>query len=235
MNFENQFENINNPVEKKDNVVEEREKEPKEAYIKEILTESKNRLSEYFPVLYRDIPTNLDYQDNAEELKINYNFEDDNLSINIQTPENLSDKTIDDLKKSEGDFLVFQNVAENKTISKKMQDFFFLSHEYNHGINQVLLKEYRPDIVQIIEAKRKEFTEADENKKKKLEQKERNSVFPVLGESLPVSLERITVERILQDEKTGNNEKNDAKKFWKTHEKLLSSKKTRKGSKIRIF
>lgn len=218
------------PINNTENSIEKKEKESKEIYLNEVLTESKNRLSEYFPIFYRDIPTNLDYQDNSEELKINYNFKGDNLNINIQTPENLSNKTVDDLKKSETDFLVFQDVAENETILKKTQDFFFLSHEYNHGIGQVLLKEYRPDVVQIIEDKRKEFAEIDENKKKKFEQEERNSVFPVLGESLPISLERIMIEKILQDKNIDDDEKNNAKKFWETHEKSLLSKKLEEGS-----
>jgi hypothetical protein len=213
------------PINNMENASERKEKQTKEIYINEVLGEAKNKLSEYFPIFYRDIPTNLDYQDNAEDLKISYTFEDDNLNINIRTPENLSDKTIDDLKKSEIDFLVFQNVAENETISKKTQDFFFLSHEYNHGINQILLKEYRPDIIQIIENKRKEFAEADENKKEEIEQKERNSVFPVLGESLPVSLERIMVEKILQDKSIDDNEENNVRKFWTNHAKSLALKK----------
>ena len=32
------------------------------------------------------------YQDNVEDLKINYYFEGENLNINIRTPENLSGK-----------------------------------------------------------------------------------------------------------------------------------------------
>lgn len=210
---------------------EKQEKELQRAYINEVLTESKNRLSEYFPIFYRDIPTNLDYQDNAEELKINYNFEGENLNINIRTPENLSGKTVDDLKKLEGGFLVFQDVAKNETVSKKTQDFFFLSHEYNHRINQVVLKEYRPDIIQITEGKRKEFAEADESKKEELKGEEKNSIFPVLGESMPISLERIIVEKILQDGNIDDNEKNNAKKFWESHKRSLLSKRLEEDPK----
>lgn len=204
---------------------EKKEKEPKETYINEVFSEVKDKLREYLPNFYRDIPTRLNYQDNTEDLKINYHFEGDNLNINIRTPENFSGKTVDDLKKLRGNFLVFQDVAKNETISKKTQDFFFLSHEYIHGINQILLKEYRPDIIQIIEIKKKEFENADDTQKEKLRQEERNSVFPILGESLPISSERIIVEKLLQDETLDNETKNNAMKFWENHEKALTSKK----------
>jgi len=210
---------------------QENQNEPREIYINEVFIEMKDKLREYFPDFYRDIPTKLNYQDNQEDLKINYHFEGEELNINIQTPEDLSGKTVNELKETEGDFLVFQNVARNEIISKKTQDFFFLLHEYNHGINQILLKEYRPDIIQIIEHKRKEFAEANENKKKELEQEERNSVFPVLGESLPISLEKMMTEKILQDKNVDENEKDSAKKFWENHEKLLLSKKLEKDPK----
>lgn len=211
--------NIENPTRKL-------EKEPSEIYISEILAESKNRLSEYFPIFYRDIPTILNYRDKAEELKINFNFEGENLNINIQTPENLSDKTVDDLKKKESDFLVFKDVSAGETISKKTQDFFFLTHEYVHGINQALFKEYRPDIIKIGAAKRKEFAEIDESRKKEILQEESvNSLISVLGESLPISFERIITEKILQDENIGNDEKNNAGKFWDVHKKSLLSAK----------
>lgn len=218
-------------AENRKNSLENTEKDTREIYINEVLTEAKKRLSEYFPILYRNIPTNLDYQDKAEELKINYNFEKDNLNINIQTPENISAKTIDDLKKSETDFLVFQNITENETILKKTQDFFFLTHEYNHGINHILLKEYRPDIIQIIDTLREKFTEADENKKKEMDQEGRNSIFPILGESLPISLERIMIEKIQQDKNINDDEKNNSKKFWEYHEKSLASEKLEKREK----
>lgn len=217
-------ERFENPMTGIESIENEREKQ-RGIYIQEILTESKNRLSQYFPIFYRDIPTNLDYWDNAEDLKINYYFENDTLNIGIKTPENLSDKSVDDLKKSGVGFLAFKDTAKNETILKKIQDFFFLSHEYNHGINQMLLKEYRPDVIKIIEEKRKEFAEADKNKKREFEQEERNDIFPVLGESLPISLERIMVEKIWQDENIDVVERENARKFWENHEKSLLSKK----------
>lgn len=204
---------------------ENREKEPREVYINEVFLEIRDKLRKYLPDFYRDIPTKLDYQDNAEELRISYHFEGGNLNIKIQTPEDLSGRTIDDLKRLESKFLVFQDVTENETIIRKTQDFFFLSHEYVHGINQILLKEYRPDIIQIIEAKRKEFEEAGEDRRKELQQEERNSIFPVLGESLPVSIERIMMERMLQDETIDDREKDNARKFWEKHTKSLRAKK----------
>jgi ubiquinone/menaquinone biosynthesis C-methylase UbiE len=217
------------PTNNKENSTENLEKEPREVYINEVLAESKSRLAEYFPVFYRDIPTNLNYQDNTEELKVNYHFEDENLNINIKTPENLSGKTINDLKRTEGDFLVFQDIAENETISKKTQDFFFLSHEYIHGINQMLFKEYRPDIIKIGKDRKREFAKMDEDMKKEILREESvNSIISILGESLPISLERIMVEKILQDENINDNEKENVRKFWEVHEKSLLSKKLEK-------
>lgn len=198
---------------------------PKETYINKVFLESKDKLQRYFPDFYRDIPTKLNYQDNAEDLRINYNFEGENLNINVQTPENLSGKTVDDLKNAEGSFLAFQGVAENETVLKKTQDFFFLSHEYVHGINQALLNEYRPDIIQIIQEKNKENTGADENRKNELRQEAMNGIFPVLGESLPISTERIMAEKILKDKTIDPREKDNTEKFWRNHEKSLSLKK----------
>jgi len=208
-------------------------KEPKEDYLNETFLKVKGRLQEYLPNLYRNIPTKLNYQDKAENLKTNYHFEGDNLNINIETPEDLSGKTIDDLKESEIPFLVFQDVAGDKTIPKKMQDFFFLLHEYVHGIHQKLLKEYRPGIIQIIERKKKEFLEADESEKKQLQEEEKNSIFPVLGESLPISVERIMVERILQDKTIDNQERDNVRNFWENHEKSLLEKKLENDPKLK--
>ncbi len=211
--------------------IEKSEKEPLEEYISEVFAESRNKLFEYFPIFYRDIPTILNYRDNAEELKINYNFEDENLNINIQTPENLSDKTVDDLKNAEGSFLVFQGVSAGETISKKTQDFFFLIHEYAHGINQILFEEYRPDIIKIAAVKRKELVEIDESEKKIIQREGVNSLISFLGESLPISFERIMAEKILQDENIDDDEKNNVRKFWDAHEKSLASVKLEKNPK----
>lgn len=212
-----------------ENSAEKFEKEPRGEYINEVLTESKNRLAEYFPAFYRDIPTKLNYQDAADNLKVNYSFENENLNINIQTPEDLSGKSAEDLKKLKINFLVFENVAKDEIISKKTQDFFFLCHEYTHGINQALFRESRPDVVQIGEAKKREFEQADEIKRKELLEEEKNSIIPELGESLPISIERIMAEKILQDEMIDDQEKNDVKKFWEIHGKSLSSKKIEKN------
>lgn len=211
---------------------ENQEKEPREVYINEVFVETKDKLREYFPNFYRDIPTELNYQDNSEDLKINYHFKDEKLNINIETPENFSGKTIDDLKKTEGDFLVFKDIAANQTISKKTQDSFFLSHEYIHGINQILFKEYRSDIIKIGEARKKEFAEMDEDRKKEiLREESTNSIISILGESLPISFERIMMEKILQDKNIDDYEKKNVEKFWKIHEQSLSSKKLGAGSK----
>ncbi len=112
-----------------------------------------------------------------------------------------------------------------RNILKQTQDLFFLCHEYNHGINKVLLKEYRPDIIEAMEAKRKEFESADEEKRKKLQEEERNSVLPRLGESLPISIERIIAERVLEDEDVSNEEKNSVNKFWELHKRSLVTRK----------
>lgn len=201
-------------------------------YIRGVLEKSKAKLEEHFPAFYRDIPTKVNYNDSSTELKISYHFEDDDLNINIQTPEDPSGETVGNLGERETSFLVFQeHIAEEETITKSTQDFFFLLHEYVHGVNRVLLKEYRPDIVTIYESRRKEFAQSDEDTQKKLLREEQaNSIFPVLGESLPISLERIIVEDILQDEKVDSEEKDNVGRFWDAHEKSLSSKILEKGS-----
>lgn len=99
-----------------ENSTEKQKKESKEIYINKVLMESKNRLSEYFPLLYKNIPTHLNYQDNAEELKINYHFEGENLNINIQTPENLSEKTVDDLNKTKRPYVRYSMKTTTKSL-----------------------------------------------------------------------------------------------------------------------
>lgn len=211
---------------------ENKEKESKEIYIHETFLEAKDKLREYFPNFYRDISTKLNYQDNAEELKINHHFEGENLNINIKTPENLSDKTVDDIKKQEINFLVFKKVAGSETVSKKIQDFFFLSHEYVHGINYALFKEYRPDMIKLGENRKKELAEVSESRKKEILQEESvNSIISILGESLPISFERIMAEKMLQDRNIDNYTKNNTEKFWKIHEQSLSSRKLEKNPK----
>ncbi|HXK32110.1 MAG TPA: hypothetical protein VJ378_01410 [Candidatus Paceibacterota bacterium] len=213
---------------------ENQEIEPKKVYINDVFLGMKNKLREYFPNFYREIPTKLNYKDNSEDLNIDHHFENEKLNINIKTPEDLSNKTPDELRVAESDFLVFKDIAKKEKISKKTQDFFFLSHEYIHGINQVLLKEYRPDILKMEKAGAKRLAGYDESKRNEILRKEsENSIISALRESLPISFEKIITEKFSQDKTIDNTVKESVKKFWETHEQSLSLKKleTKRNSK----
>jgi len=205
------------------------EQSEKEAYISGILRESKDCLSRYFPILYRDIPTKLNYEDNAEELKIYQDFSGDELTITIKTTENLSGKTLSEMSKADIPFLVFQNVAKGETISKKMQDLAFITHEYVHGINQALFNELRPDMVKLREDRNKELeamNEADRNTSiREAGQKGENSLVSALGESLPVALEVLIMEKIMEDENMDEQTRINAAYFRNMHKKSLASQK----------
>lgn len=198
------------------------EKEPKDLYLEERFGVVKNKLSGYLPDIYRDIPVKLNYKDQAKDLRIKYSF--GKKKIDIETPENLSNKTLEDLEKTRTDFLVFEEVAKGEKISKKIQDFFFLNHEYTHGINQSLVEELRSD---------SKFNLTEIIKKPELIFQlltERNSIFPPLKESFSISVERIMSERMLEDPKINENDKEEIKLFWEKHQQSLVGRKLEKSS-----
>jgi len=212
--------------------IEKTEREPKEVYLEERLGVVKNKLSEYFPDIYREIPTKLDYQDQAEELRVHYSFDQDkNLAITIRTPENLSNKSPEELKESKTEFLVFKRVAGEEKISKKVQDFFFLTHEYTHGLHDRLIQESRPDLVKVREEKKREFLAADSSKRKEMEEQLANSGFSALGESVSISTERLTTERLLRDPTVSEEDKKEIQLFWQKHQESLLGKKLEKTPK----
>jgi len=212
-----------------ENLTENLEIEPREVYINEVLAETKNKLEKYFPIFYRDIPTEVQYKDNSEELKINQNFdfESGKLKINMQTMEDLTGKNVSELKKQRASFLVFKGVSEKETVLKKTQDFFFLVHEYGHGINSALFRECRPDMVEKGEKSRSDLAKVDESFKKEIQKEESSGIVSVLGESWATSLERMMTEQILQDS-VDQGEKDSVKNFWELHEKAMLSRRLEK-------
>lgn len=201
------------------------EKEPKRAYIEERIREVKNKLSEYFPNIYRETSTKLDYQDRAGKLVVKYFSKKDR--ITIKTPENLSGKTSEELKETKTDFLVFKKFAGNEKISKKIQDFFFLNHEYVHAINKSLIQELRPDLkfnlTNIVEKSKLIFQPLTH----------RNSIFMFLGEGLAVSMEKMMAEKMLKDPKINENDKKEIESFWIKHQESLASQKLEKSPESR--
>ena len=196
----------------------EEEKEPKQIYVDEMLKTVKDRLSQYLPHLYRENSTKLDYQDQAKELRIKYSFHKE--KITIETPENLSNKNLEDLKKAKIDFLVFKKFAGEEKISKKIQDFFFLTHEYAHGINQSLIREFHPT-PNLKERAKLVFASS-------MHRNDLKGIL-ILGEGFPISIERIVTEKMLEDPTINEDDKKEIRLFWEKHQESLASKKLEKS------
>jgi hypothetical protein len=197
---------------KKIKEVQENEKIEKEDYIQERFQEVKNKISRYLPSLYRDIPLEIRYEDQAEELKLYYSPQD--REIVFKTPEDLSNKTKKDFDEGRTKPLVFGKEGE---VSRKVQDFFLLAHEYSHAIEKQLLKEFRS---------KNEITWTEIRRKIALVFAHGNGIGDMFkGESFAVSMERILTEKMLEDPEITEEDKKEIGLFWQKHQKSLGDKK----------